>query len=69
MMLTSAGQQGDADRCRRLGLTSYIVKPIRMSELHSAILTVLGQRKITSQLAQVIHDWSQPFRATAYSSR
>ena len=63
MMLTSAGQRGDADRCRRLGLTSYIIKPIRMSELHSAILTVLGQRKISSQLAQVSHDWSQPFRA------
>jgi len=62
MMLTSAGQQGDADHCRRLGLTSYIVKPIRMSELHSAILTVLGQQKITSQPAQVIHDCSQPLR-------
>jgi signal transduction histidine kinase/DNA-binding response OmpR family regulator/HPt (histidine-containing phosphotransfer) domain-containing protein len=62
MMLTSASQQGDADRCRRLGLTSYIVKPIRKSELYSAVLTVLGPRKITSQLTQVIPNRRRPFR-------
>jgi PAS domain S-box-containing protein len=43
MMLTSSGQHGDAARCRKLGVAAYLLKPIRRSELLSAILTVLGQ--------------------------
>lgn len=42
MMLTSAGQRGDAARCRNLGIAAYLTKPIRKSELHEAILKVLG---------------------------
>ena len=38
MMLTSAGQRGDAARCRELGISAYLVKPIRQSELLEAIL-------------------------------
>jgi signal transduction histidine kinase/DNA-binding response OmpR family regulator/HPt (histidine-containing phosphotransfer) domain-containing protein len=44
MMLTSAGQRDDAARCRRLGIDVYLLKPVRKSELLSAILTILGQR-------------------------
>ena len=43
MMLTSAGQRGDAARCRQLGIAAYLVKPIRRSDLLEAILLVLGQ--------------------------
>ena len=43
MMLTSTDQSGDAARCRQLGIASYLVKPIRKSELLSAILTTLGR--------------------------
>jgi PAS domain S-box-containing protein len=43
MMLTSAGQRGDAARCRALGISAYLVKPIRLSELLEAVLLVLGQ--------------------------
>jgi two-component system, sensor histidine kinase and response regulator len=42
MMLTSLGQRGDAKRCRELGVSAYLVKPIRQSELHEAILRVIG---------------------------
>jgi signal transduction histidine kinase/CheY-like chemotaxis protein/ligand-binding sensor domain-containing protein len=42
MMLTSAGERGDAVRCRALGVTAYLTKPIRQSELLNAILTSLG---------------------------
>ena len=42
MMLTSLGQRGDGKRCRELGIAAYLVKPIRQSELHDAILRVLG---------------------------
>ncbi len=42
MMLTSLGQRGDAARCRELHVSAYLVKPIRQSELHDAILRVVG---------------------------
>jgi two-component system sensor histidine kinase/response regulator len=42
MMLTSAGHRGDAARCRDLGISAYLLKPIRQSELREAIARVLG---------------------------
>src|SRR5208282_6186300 len=41
MMLTSAGHLGDAARCRELGISAYLVKPIRQSELLDAICQLL----------------------------
>jgi signal transduction histidine kinase/DNA-binding response OmpR family regulator len=43
MMLTSTGYLGDAERCKKLGITSYLVKPVRKWELLHAILKLLGQ--------------------------
>jgi PAS domain S-box-containing protein len=45
MMLTSAGHRGDAERCRELGITAYLLKPIRQSELREAVARVLGARE------------------------
>jgi two-component system sensor histidine kinase/response regulator len=42
MMLTSAGQRGDAARCLELGVAAYLTKPIKQSDLLDAILTALG---------------------------
>ena len=42
MMLTSAGHRGDAARCQELGVSAYLLKPIRQSELREAIAKVLG---------------------------
>jgi PAS domain S-box-containing protein len=42
MMLTSAGYAGDATRCRELGITVYLVKPVRQLELLEAIRLALG---------------------------
>ena len=55
MMLTSAGERGDAARCRALGVTAYLTKPIRQSELLDAILTSLGTASAerSSQLVTV----------------
>jgi len=53
MMLTSAGLRGEAARCRELGIAAYLLKPIRKSELLSAILTVLGQASANSVPALV----------------
>ncbi|HKV04997.1 MAG TPA: response regulator [Candidatus Acidoferrales bacterium] len=44
MMLSSAGQRGDAMRCRELGVAAYLTKPVRQAELMDAILTALGTR-------------------------
>jgi PAS domain S-box-containing protein len=41
MMLTSADHLGDGARCRDLGIAAYLVKPIRQSDLLSAICRVL----------------------------
>ncbi len=38
--LTSAGQRGDATRCRELGIAAYLVKPVRSSELFDALHAV-----------------------------
>lgn len=43
MMLTSAGQRGDAARCRELGIIAYLIKPIKQSDLLEAILIALGK--------------------------
>ena len=43
MMLTSAGHLGDAARCRQLGISAYLVKPIRQGELLDAICSVLNE--------------------------
>ena len=52
MMLTSAGRMGDAARCRELGISAYLVKPIRQEELLEAICLVLqkSQPKKTQKL-------------------
>jgi CheY-like chemotaxis protein len=44
VMLTSAGRPGDAVRCRELGIAGYLQKPVRRSELRSAILGALSAR-------------------------
>jgi signal transduction histidine kinase/DNA-binding response OmpR family regulator len=43
VMLTSAGQPEDVARCRRLGISAYLTKPIKQSELFDVIITALGQ--------------------------
>ncbi|WP_020475639.1 response regulator [Zavarzinella formosa] len=42
MMLTSADRQGDAARCRSLGLVAHLVKPIKSTELLRVITAALG---------------------------
>jgi PAS domain S-box-containing protein len=48
MMLTSSGHRGDAAQCQKLGVTAYLLKPIRQSELREAIARVLGARELKS---------------------
>jgi CheY-like chemotaxis protein len=41
-MATSAGQRGDAARCRSLGIAAYLTKPVRRVELKAVIRAALG---------------------------
>jgi PAS domain S-box-containing protein len=54
MMLTSGGHWGDAERCRRLGIQSYLYKPIRKQELLTTILTALGRYQSPSRPAVML---------------
>ncbi len=44
MMLSSVGQNGDAARCKELGIASYLTKPVRQSVLLDAMLGILAAR-------------------------
>ena len=64
MMLTSAGHRGDAARCQELGVSAYLLKPIRQSELREAIARVLGARAQDGAIPLVtrfsLHDAREP---------
>ena len=42
MMLTSAGQRGDGERCRALGINAYLNKPVSRVELMDALGAVFA---------------------------
>ena len=43
-MVTSGGQRGDAARCRELGISAYLTKPVRQVDLLEAIVNVLSAK-------------------------
>ncbi|MEW5724016.1 MAG: response regulator, partial [Thermodesulfobacteriota bacterium] len=43
IILTSAGRRGDVARCRALGISQYLTKPIKQSDLLKAVLAALGR--------------------------
>ena len=45
MMLSSADRSGDVARCVRLGISTYLTKPVRPSDLLDAVVGALGQRR------------------------
>lgn len=53
-MLTSAGQPGEAARCRKLRIAAYLLKPIFNSDLQDAIRGVLGATRSGNAEAPLI---------------
>ncbi len=45
LVCTSSGRAGDAARCRELGASGYLTKPVLVSELHDAVCTIFGDQK------------------------
>ena len=41
MMLSSSGQRGETERCRNLGVSAYVTKPIQARELYVSICAAL----------------------------
>src|SRR5258708_33893273 len=56
MMLSSAGHRGDAARCQELGVSAYLLKPIRQSELREAVGRGLGGKEQKGAIALVTTD-------------
>ena len=60
LMLTSAGQPDDVERCRQLGVRAYLTKPVRQSELLETILSTLGGSPLQARLAAAAGDGEAP---------
>ena len=49
ILLPSAGQRGDANRCRELGISTYLIKPVIDAELLEAIRTTLSDTQVETE--------------------
>jgi len=49
MMLTSGDHPGDIARCEQLGITSYLMKPVKQSELLDAVMLAMGVTALEDQ--------------------
>jgi two-component system, sensor histidine kinase and response regulator len=56
MMLTSGGQRGDAKRCGELGISAYLLKPVRQAELKEAIIRVLTSQQSVGKPAMLTRE-------------
>jgi len=45
VMMTSVGQRGDAARLQEKGFAAYLTKPVKQSQFHDCLATVLGRRE------------------------
>ena len=54
VILTSAGQRGDATRCRELGVAAYLTKPVRQANLLKTIQMVLGSIGESASESQLV---------------
>jgi two-component system sensor histidine kinase/response regulator len=53
LMLTSGEKRGDIDRCRELGVATYLMKPVRRGELRDAIVRALTKHSAGELLEPV----------------
>lgn len=67
MMLSSAGQIGDAARCEELGIAAYILKPVRQSELREAIIKVLQSKEQDQPQPLITQEMLQQIQPTGKS--
>jgi PAS domain S-box-containing protein len=44
IVMTARGRRGDAARCKKLGISAYLNKPVEATELQGAIATIFGKK-------------------------
>ncbi len=66
MMLTSSGQRDEAAQCRSLGVTSYVVKPVRMGELRDALVRAVTQSAPSQSATSAAAPREQPATANVH---
>ncbi len=60
LMLTSGERPGDLDRARKVGVSNYLLKPVRREELRDVIQKALGQHNaLPDSSAQLLPDSSR----------
>ena len=52
IMISSAARRGDAERCRKLGITRHMTKPVIKSELFDAIVDALGRHVRSLEISE-----------------
>ena len=64
MMLTSSGQYGDAARCREVGISAYLTKPVKQAELLNQICRALEHTAKSPEAGEPdVRVVAQPVRA------
>ena len=43
MVVTSVGRRGDASRLKKVGFSAYLTKPVKQSQLHDTLITLLNK--------------------------
>jgi PAS domain S-box-containing protein len=66
ILLTSASRPSDVTRCRELGISNYLSKPIKQSELFDAIVTAIAEH---SRQGDQHESTSAPIRTSGCSLR
>ena len=54
MMLTSGDRPGDIARCEQLGVSAYLLKPVKQSELFDAIVMALGITAVEDEVPETL---------------
>jgi len=55
IMMTSCGQQSEADRFRRIGFAAYFTKPVRQSDLFDSLAIALSSKEIPKSSKPTSH--------------
>src|SRR5262249_47824663 len=60
IVLTTFGHRGDAVRCRELGLSTYLTKPMKPADLFDAIANAMGCNALGPAVPVIRHSACEP---------
>jgi two-component system sensor histidine kinase/response regulator len=58
IMLTSTGYRGDALRCSEIGISTYLLKPVKQSDLFDAVVTSLSLRGTNASTTPLVTQYT-----------